>query len=105
MNDLIVLSGKKAVLDANTASRLSTLERMAKMLKAEQDALKEAILNEMEARGLIKVDAEDLTITYIAATDRETFDSKSFRKDHPEEYDRYVKISQVKPSIRVKIHE
>ena len=33
----------------------------------------------------------------------ETFDSKTFRKDHPDLYDEYVSISMVKASVRMKV--
>ena len=83
--------------------QIAELESLIKKLKEQEEKIKELILQEMEAKGIIKVDTEHLTITYIAETDRETFDTKTFRKDEPEMYDMYVKISKVKPQIRVKL--
>ena len=34
-----------------------------------------------------------------------TFDSKKFREDHPNLYDEYIKMSDVKSSIRIKVKE
>ena len=44
-----------------------------------------------------------MTITYIAPTTRETFDSKAFRAKNPKLYDEYVKIGAVASSVRIKL--
>ena len=57
----------------------------------------------MESKGIIKVETEEITISYIAPTDRETFDSKRFKADHADLFDEYVKMSPVKSSVRIKV--
>lgn len=103
MNELITINNGKAILDTETASKIADFERQIKVIKEQEDALKEAILSEMESKGIIKVDTGDLLISYIAPTDRETFDSKQFRNDHPDLFDEYVKFSSVKSQIRIKV--
>lgn len=103
MNDLIVMDGSVAVLDAKTAADIAEFERQMKVIKDREDALKQAILSEMESKGIIKIETEEMTITYVAPTDRETFDGKTFRKDHADLYDEYVRISPVKSSVRIKL--
>ena len=76
---------------------------MAKEIKAKEDELKKAILTEMESKGIIKLETDELTISYVASTDRETFDSKKLRADNPDLYDEYIRMSTVKPSIRIKL--
>lgn len=103
MNDLIKIENGNAVLDAETSAKIAYFEQTVKGIKAKEDELKAAILKEMEAKGIIKIDTPEMAINYIASTDRERFDSKAFRKDHPDTYDEYVRISTVKPSIRIKV--
>ena len=105
MDSLITIRDGIAVLDAETASRIAEFERTIKSIKEQEDALKEAIRAEMEARGILKVEdkTNGMTITYIAPTTRETFDSKKFKADKPDLYDEYVKLSPVKSSIRIKL--
>ena len=103
MNDLITMQSGKAVLNTETASKIAEFERQIKVIKEQEDALKEAILSEMEGKGILKIDTGDLLINYIAPTDRETFDSKQFRADHPDLFDEYVKFSTVKAQIRIKV--
>lgn len=101
--DLITFKDETAILDRGTATKIAEFERMAKELKAKEDELKKAILKEMENKNLIKLDTEELTISYIAPTERESLDSKTLRDELPDIYDAYVKISPVKSSIRIKL--
>lgn len=91
------------LLTKEASTQLAEFERMAKEIEQKQKAIKEAILKEMEEASVIKVETEELTITYVPATFRESLDTKRFREDNPDLYDRYVKISPVKSSIRMKV--
>lgn len=102
MEYLTVYEGE-LVLSEEVSKTIADLERMASEIKKKQDEMKKAILEEMEAKNVVKLDNDILTITYIATTDRETFDSKKFKTDNPDLYDEYVKISPVKPSVRIKV--
>ena len=65
--------------------------------------VKEAILKEMEDRGLSKVEIGDVTITYKQPTTRVSIDTKKLKEDGL--YDKYSKISNVKGSISIKLEE
>ena len=65
--------------------------------------VKEAILKEMEDRGLSKVEIGDVTITYKQPTTRVSIDTKKLKEDGL--YDKYSKTSNVKGSISIKIEE
>lgn len=90
-------------LDNNVSKKIAEFERQIKAIKEQEDALKEKILIEMEKNNLIKIETDDLMISYVAPTDRETFDSKSFKTNHQDLYDEYVKMTPVKSSIRIKV--
>ena len=92
-----------AVLDSATASKIAEFERSMREIKKAEDELKKAILAEMESSGLIKVETDELIISYIAPTERETLDSKTLRAELPDIYDEYIKISPVAASIRIKL--
>lgn len=100
---LIVLENNEAVLNASASALLAEFERQVKAIKAKEEELKQKILEEMESKGIVSIKSPELTISYVAPTTRETFDSKSFRKDHPDLYDEYVNISMVKASVRMKV--
>ena len=102
-NALITIENDMAVLKPYASSMLANFERQAKAIKEQEDELKKRILEEMEKHGIIKIETDDLTITYVAPTTRETFDNKSFRADNPDLYDEYVKIGNVSASVRLKL--
>ena len=103
MDELIVFEGKTALLNPEVSFKLAEFERVVKEFKAKEEELKQRILEEMESKGILSIKSPELTISYVAPTSRETFDSKTFRKDHPDLYDEYVNISLVKASVRMKI--
>lgn len=103
--ELIKRENGISILDAEVSRKIAEFERQLKAIKEQEEKLKTAIIEEMERQGIVKLEDETsgLTINYIAKTYRENFDSKKFRKDHPEMYDEYIKMSSVKSSIRIKV--
>ena len=101
MNELIVIDAGTAMLIPETSERLYMLETSIKNLEKAHKVIKEAIQEEMERKGIVKLVTDELSIRYLAPTNKESFDSKEFRKDNPEVYDSYVKLSPVKASIRI----
>ena len=80
------------------AFRLNEIKRMEKDLEERKEWLKQ----QMELRGIEKFDNEFITITYIKPGTKESFDSKAFKQAHPDLYGQFIKVSDVKPSIRIK---
>ena len=103
MDELIVYENNTALLNPEVSFKLAEFERVVKEFKAKEEELKQRILEEMESKGIVSIKTPELTISYVAPTTRETFDSKTFRKDHPDLYDEYVNISMVRSSIRMKV--
>lgn len=101
MNDLIVIENGK--IAPKTIEFIKAVESQMKTLKEQYDGFKTALLEAMEKNGVLKFDDYGVKITYIAETERETFDSKQFKADMPDLYDEYVKFSKVKPSVRIKV--
>lgn len=91
------------VLDKGTVEQIKEVEKLAKALKEKQDAIKAELLKAMEENNIVKFENEDLLINYIAPNARETFDSKQLKADNPDLYDLYVKLSEVKSSVRIKL--
>lgn len=99
MNEIIT----RGTLNPEISARIAELERMTKVIKQEQDALKNAVLAAMEANGIIKIDTPELLINYIAETDRETLDTKALKEELPDIADAYTKMTTVKPTLRIKV--
>lgn len=103
MGELITMQNGVAVLTADTAQKIADFEKIVADIKAKEEALKKAILEEMEAKRVVKLETDNLVLTYVAPTTRETLDSKTLRAELPTIYDQYCKVSTVKASVRVKV--
>lgn len=101
--DLIKFENNGLTLDKEASQKIAEFEKAIKDMQEKEKALKEAILKEMEAKNIIKIDTPELSITYVAETYKESFDSKLFKEHNPDLYDAYVKMSTVKSSLRLKV--
>lgn len=101
MNELIQF--ENGHLAEKAVEYIRATEARMKKEKEDYDAFKRELLKAMEGNGITKIDTDTVTVSYIGATTRETFDSKAFKADMPELYDEYTKFSDVSPSIRIKV--
>lgn len=101
--ELIRVENGLEVLDPEVSKTIAEFEKQIKAIKEQEDNLKKAILKEMEQRQIVKMETPDLLISYVAPTDRETFDSKTFKKEHQDLYDEYISMTPVKSNIRIKV--
>lgn len=101
MNELIQF--ENGHLAEKAVEYIRATEARMKKEKEDYDAFKRELLKAMEGNGITKIDTDTVTVSYIGATKRETFDSKAFKADMPELYDEYTKFSDVSPSIRIKV--
>ena len=105
MDQLISISEGVALLDKQTADKIAYFERKMKEIREDEAVLRAVIRSEMEAKGIKKIITDEMTITYKAGYDKESFKSKDFRADHPDMYDEYVEINPCKASIIIKLKE
>lgn len=103
MNELVKLEDGKYGLVQDAIDTITTIENQIKELKGMQDTYKERLLNLMEEYGVKEIDIPELKITRKFATTRETLNGKKLRAEHPDLYDAYVEITDVKGSITIKV--
>ena len=79
--------------------------QMAKLetLREQDKTMRAAILQAMEDNDVPKYDGDLITITRVKATTRTTFDSKKFAEAMPKTYAKFLRTSDVKASIRLKV--
>ena len=70
---------------------------------AKRDEWKKAEKEKMEEAGIVKIEMPDVDITYVGQTQRESLDSKALRAEEPEIDNKFIKKSDVKSSIRIKV--
>lgn len=101
--ELILVKDEVPALADDIREKLVETEKAIKVLEETRKDLREKLLNEMADKGIIKIETDELSITYKEAYDRENFDKKQFRKDNPELYDSYISFGVVAPSIVIKV--
>ena len=101
MNE-IILNNENELETESEQAIVKLLTDLEKMKKAEEE-LRLQLRDIMCERGLVKIENEKLSITYVPPTTSERFSSKDFKKDHPDLYDEYVKISSVSDYVKVKV--
>ena len=102
MNDLIVKKEDNYQLTDAVISALKMIDEEEKKVKEKKEKIREILLKEMEEKNILKLENEDISITYKAPTERETFRTKDFKKDLPDLYDTYVEFTPVKGSLLIK---
>lgn len=103
MKSMVKLENGEYGLVSDAINTIVEIEKQIKDLKALQDSYKENLLKEMEENNVLKVDTEKLLISYVAPSTRETLDRKKLKEDLPDIYDLYVKFTDVKSSLRIKV--
>lgn len=105
-NALYVKNTVEGFLSVGFGDALRLLaEYQAKVKEVEDNiaSAKEQIYQEMLAKGVDKVDVDGVSITLKKPYQSSKFDSSTFKKDHPEVYESYVKTSEAKGNIIIKI--
>lgn len=74
-----------------------------KQKQADMDTLKAYLLQQMVSSGVKKLDGEKVSVTYVEPYTKELFDSKRFKEEQPDLAEKYIKQSQVKESIKIKL--
>lgn len=82
---------------------LAEFETQDKVIEEKQKAIKAALLAEMEKHNVLKLETPEMLISYVGKTTREAFDAKTFKAENPDIYDKYTTLTEVKPSIRIKL--
>ena len=92
-----------AKLNKEIEKAVGTQMQKLETLKEQDSNMRQAILEAMEANDVDKFDGDLITITRVKATTRTTFDSTTFKTAMPKTYAKFLKTSNVKASIRLKI--
>ena len=100
--ELIKVENGTVVPTKELVNDILELKQMEEKVKVLKDTLNVYLLEEMQKKNIKGIETPEVVISYVDEYERETFDSKSFRKDYANLYDEYVKFTTVKPSVRIK---
>lgn len=103
--DIEILNTQLTCLDKKTSLKLAKFIKNIKAINEQIDLWKVKILKEMEDAGILKIEDENLSITYIAPTVRTYFDSKELKSAMPNVYEEFLTKNEVKASVRLNLKE
>lgn len=101
-NPLKVEEDKVAKLE-NIYRAKKTLEEQIKALEEQEDQIKAEVIAEMKTNAVKTYESDTIRVTYKSASTRSTFDSKKFAEEEPELYKNYLKTSETKESLTIKL--
>lgn len=79
------------------------LEEQIKALEDEEEQIKSEVIAEMKANAVKTYESDTIRVTYKSASSRSTFDSKRFAEAEPDIYKNYLKTSETKESLTIKL--
>ena len=95
----------KSIFDqmAELQKEINALDFQKKELDSKLSELKEQASTEMKVKGLKTFSTAQATFTLKDSYIRHDFNKSKFQKDNPDEYDKYLKDTEVKGSMSIKI--
>ena len=93
-------------LEIEFTKRQKSIIRLKKQLeKAEQkmDNVRQKLIELFEQQNIIQWKTDNITVTYIAPTEMHTIDSSKLKRELPQVYEKYQKISKKKATVRITV--
>lgn len=85
------------------AKEIAEIEMVIKNLTEKQKHIKETLCVAMRENNVLKVENDYIKVTYVPPTTQERIDSKELKKDLPEIYNTYCKISDKSDYVRIEV--
>lgn len=93
----VELATVNAEISTKISQTIEAIEKLEEVVKL----FREAVLSEMQLKGIKKFDNGQISITYIEPATRVSIDSKKLKEELPDVYSKYSKVSDVKASVKI----
>ena len=100
--EYLVKKDDKYIFKPENSAKIVDLLTQYNYAKETLKSIKDEILAEFLKNGIKSIKTDDLIITVKDSYTKEEFDSKRFREDNEELYNKYVNITKVKESLLIK---
>lgn len=98
MNEELVVRENHQLIE-----NIRIIEVQKKALEDKEKDMRSRLLNAMQEYGVWDLENDDIKITRIPATTRETIDTKALKAEFPSIAKKMTKVSDVRESIRFKL--
>lgn len=106
INELSVQGAPTGVdIAPEVLTQLRKYRELTLRAKIYEEELRDTLRMLMEKHGVTSIENELFTVQFIGASVRNRFDSKEFKKDHPELYEEYMTESNVKSHVKMTYHD
>lgn len=104
--DVICEEEQMVVFKSSVLAITQTIANIAtekKRLEDEDEKMREELEHAMDVYGVDSFENEFVKITHVEPTTKVTVDSKKLKADHPDIYDEYSKVSNVKGYVKITV--
>jgi predicted phage-related endonuclease len=92
-----------ATVEAEILQATAALQQRKQELIEKDNEVRSAIKEAMIKNNVKKFDSDNLTITLVAASERKSLDTARIKEEEPDVYERYLKVTPVAASVRIKV--
>ena len=92
-----------AVVEKHIMEATADLQTKLTSLREKDTEVRAAIKEAMIKNNVKKFDSDTLTITLISASERTGVDVARLKEEEPDTYERFLKVTPVAASVRIKV--
>ena len=82
---------------------LIRLEKQLANAKEKMENVREQLIKLFEEQNILQWKTENITVTYVAPTEMHTIDSTKLKRELPQVYDKYQKVTKKKATVRITV--
>lgn len=101
----LILSGNEITTLEQAELIIKQYDMLLEQAKAKSEELKKTLIAKMKENGITKFENDNIAIAYIAPYEKQGIDSKKLKEEEPKIYEKYLKSSKVKESIKITLKE
>lgn len=94
-----------ARIESEVITATANLQTQLVSLREKDAEVREAIRQAMEANSVKKFENDQISITYVAESERVGVDTTKLKTLHPDIYEKMKKITKVRSQVRIKVKE
>ena len=103
VNDIFECKSAEVLIPEQVTEKIVELEARIRELQTAERELKTKLINEMRRKGLLRVDNEDVVISYQPPGKIEEFDIGRLKAEQPDIYFAYLRFSPRTASVSIKV--
>ena len=105
MTDYIKMIDGIPTLESAMENLIATVIKQKNTVSDKHERMKKDLVEEMTYKNVYHLETDKISLAFVPESSREVFDTVAFREAEPEHYDRYIRLTNVKPQVRITLKE